>query len=103
MKKFKLMQIIPELQSGGVEQGTLDVANFLGKNNYENIIVSNGGKLLNFDELGAYTRKSALFSISLYSVEASPASICSHAYTKESPSLSIAPPDSSKGVPAGIT
>ena len=29
MKKFKLMQVVPALRSGGVEQGTLDVANYL--------------------------------------------------------------------------
>ena len=48
MKKFKLMQIVPEMNSGGVEQGTLDVANFLGKNHYNNVIVSNGGKMLTY-------------------------------------------------------
>ena len=29
MNNFNLIQILPELKSGGVEQGTIDVANFL--------------------------------------------------------------------------
>ena len=29
MKNFNLLQIVPSLDSGGVEQGTIDVANFL--------------------------------------------------------------------------
>ena len=31
MKKFNLMQVVPSLQSGGVEQGTIDVANYLAE------------------------------------------------------------------------
>ena len=31
MKKFNLMQVVPSLQSGGVEQGTIDVANYLSE------------------------------------------------------------------------
>lgn len=48
MKKFKLMQIVPELNSGGVEQGTIDLANYLGDQEYNNLIVSNGGKMLSY-------------------------------------------------------
>ena len=33
MKNFNLLQIIPSLESGGAEQGTIDVANFLGEKN----------------------------------------------------------------------
>ena len=46
MKKFNLMQILPSLNSGGVEQGTVDVANYLAKNQNYNFIISNGGKML---------------------------------------------------------
>ena len=46
MKKFNLMQIIPELNSGGVEKGTIDLANYLAQKNINNFIVSNGGKML---------------------------------------------------------
>jgi len=31
MNKFNLMQVIPSLDSGGVEQGTIDLANFLAE------------------------------------------------------------------------
>ena len=46
MKKFNLMQILPSLQSGGVEQGTIDVANFLASLEIKNYITSNGGQML---------------------------------------------------------
>jgi len=46
MKNFNLLQIIPSLDSGGVEQGTVDVANFIGEKNLGSFIVSNGGKML---------------------------------------------------------
>ena len=46
MKKFNLMQILPSLQSGGVEQGTIDVANFLASLEIKNHITSNGGQML---------------------------------------------------------
>jgi len=46
MKKFNLMQILPSLQSGGVEQGTIDVANYLAENEIKNYIASHGGQML---------------------------------------------------------
>ena len=46
MKKFKLMQILPSLESGGVEQGTLDLANYLATLEIKNYITSNGGRML---------------------------------------------------------
>ena len=46
MKKFKLMQILPSLRSGGVEQGALDVANYLSSLGNINYICSNGGSML---------------------------------------------------------
>lgn len=48
MKKFKLMQILPSLRSGGVEQGTLDVANYLASLDIKNYICSNGGQMLSY-------------------------------------------------------
>ena len=48
MKKIKLMQIVPNLNSGGVEQGTLDLANYLAAQKNNNIIISNGGALLSY-------------------------------------------------------
>ena len=46
MKNFNLLQIVPSLHSGGVEQGTIDVANFLGERNLGSFVVSNGGDML---------------------------------------------------------
>ena len=40
MKKFNLMQVVPSLQSGGVEQGTIDVANYLAETEINNYIAS---------------------------------------------------------------
>jgi len=48
MKTFNLMQILPSLQSGGVEQGTIDVANFLASLEIKNYITSNGGQMLTY-------------------------------------------------------
>ena len=46
MKKFNLMQVVPSLQSGGVEQGTIDVANYLAEIEKKNYIASCGGQML---------------------------------------------------------
>jgi len=46
MKKFKLMQIVPSLNSGGVEQGTVDLANSLANKLYKNYIISSGGRMV---------------------------------------------------------
>ncbi len=46
MNKFKLMQIVPSLNSGGVEQGTIDLANYIALNKISNSIISNGGVML---------------------------------------------------------
>ncbi len=46
MNKFKLMQILPSFRSGGVEQGTLDVANYLASLDKINYICSNGGQMI---------------------------------------------------------
>ncbi|MFM2196922.1 MAG: hypothetical protein RLZZ505_354 [Verrucomicrobiota bacterium] len=43
---MKVMQILPELNSGGVERGTLEVADFLVKQGHEAVVVSNGGRLV---------------------------------------------------------
>ena len=40
------MQIIPSLNSGGVEQGTLDLANYIADIEMKNLVVSNGGRML---------------------------------------------------------
>ncbi|QTN31339.1 glycosyltransferase family 4 protein [Akkermansiaceae bacterium] len=43
---MKVMQVLPELNSGGVERGTLEVAGFLVKHGHEAVVVSNGGRLV---------------------------------------------------------
>ena len=48
MTKFNLLQLVPNLESGGVEQGTLDVANFQADSKNKNYIISNGGKMLSY-------------------------------------------------------
>lgn len=48
MKKFNLAQIVPSLKSGGVEQGTIDVANNIANIEKRNFIISNGGPLQSY-------------------------------------------------------
>ena len=48
MSSFNLVQIVPSLDSGGVERGTVDVANFLAQKQIKNFIITCGGKMINF-------------------------------------------------------
>ena len=41
-----ILQILPELQVGGVETGTVDLAGYLVRNGHRSVIVSNGGALV---------------------------------------------------------
>ncbi|MCU4414386.1 glycosyltransferase family 4 protein [Acinetobacter sp. WU_MDCI_Axc73] len=43
---MKVMQLLPELNSGGVERGTLEIARALIKAGHQSIVVSNGGRLV---------------------------------------------------------
>ncbi len=47
MSSFNVAQIIPSLESGGAERGTIDVSNYLSELGINNNIISNGGRLLN--------------------------------------------------------
>ena len=47
MSSFNVVQIIPSLESGGAERGTIDVSNYLSELEINNNIISNGGNLLN--------------------------------------------------------
>ena len=47
MSSFNVVQVIPALESGGVERGTIDVANYLAELKIYNSIISNGGSLEN--------------------------------------------------------
>ena len=40
---MKVLQMIPEMESGGVERGTLELARHLGELGYESLVVSGGG------------------------------------------------------------
>ncbi|WP_349927742.1 glycosyltransferase family 4 protein [Acinetobacter sp. A1-4-2] len=43
---MKVMQLLPELNSGGVERGTLEIARALVAEGHESLAVSNGGRLV---------------------------------------------------------
>lgn len=43
---MKVLQILPELNSGGVERGTLEVASYLVTQGHESLVVSHGGRLV---------------------------------------------------------
>ena len=42
---MKVLQILPELNIGGVERGTLDLSKALDKKGHKSYVISNGGKL----------------------------------------------------------
>ena len=48
---MNILQILPELNSGGVETGTIDLAKELVKQGHKAVVISNGGRLV--DELKA--------------------------------------------------
>ncbi|MEK9649360.1 MAG: glycosyltransferase [Gammaproteobacteria bacterium] len=41
--KLKVLQLLPALNHGGVERGTLDLSNFLIREGHESVVVSSGG------------------------------------------------------------
>jgi len=43
---MRILQILPELNVGGVETGTVDFARYLVENGHESVVVSNGGTLV---------------------------------------------------------
>ena len=46
MRKLKVIQLLPELNSGGVERGTVEVGKYLSDQGHESIVVSNGGRMV---------------------------------------------------------
>lgn len=46
MLEPKVMQVLPELNQGGVERGTVDIASALIHSGYSTFVCSNGGKLV---------------------------------------------------------
>jgi glycosyltransferase involved in cell wall biosynthesis len=45
--RLAVMQLLPELNSGGVERGTLELGKYLVKSGYNSIVVSGGGRMEN--------------------------------------------------------
>lgn len=43
---MKVIQILPELNAGGVERGTLEVGRHLIQSGHESVVISNGGRLV---------------------------------------------------------
>ncbi len=43
---MKVMQLLPELNSGGVERGTLEIAKALVADGHQSLVLSNGGRLV---------------------------------------------------------
>jgi glycosyltransferase involved in cell wall biosynthesis len=43
---MKIIQVLPELNSGGVERGTLELSRFLVQQGHESLVISNGGRLV---------------------------------------------------------
>ena len=43
MNKLKVIQLLPELNVGGVERGTCDFSKALVKNGHKSVVISNGG------------------------------------------------------------
>ena len=70
---MNILQILPELQSGGVERGTVDLARYLQKKGHRAVVVSAGGALLgDLTSAGVIhyalpVHKKSLFSI-IYSI-----------------------------------
>ncbi len=45
--KLTVLQLLPSLESGGVERGTLEVANELVRRGHRSLVISSGGRLVN--------------------------------------------------------
>jgi glycosyltransferase involved in cell wall biosynthesis len=43
---MKVLQILPELNAGGVERGTLEIAGHLTRHGHQALVVSNGGRMV---------------------------------------------------------
>ena len=55
---MKILQIIPELNVGGTETGTIDLAQFLVQEGHEAFVISHGGSLVEkLERIGAYHTK----------------------------------------------
>lgn len=50
-KKISVVQVLPDLNSGGVERGTLEVNKYLASKGHRSIVISNGGRMKNQIEM----------------------------------------------------
>ena len=46
VESMKVVQILPELNAGGVERGTLEVGKRLVQLGHDSVVISNGGRLV---------------------------------------------------------
>ncbi|MGY8660351.1 MAG: glycosyltransferase family 4 protein [Verrucomicrobiales bacterium] len=66
---MRILQVLPELNSGGVERGTAELARYLVENGHESLVLSNGGRLVaTLEEQGSRhislpVHKKSLFSL----------------------------------------
>ena len=44
-KKLTVVQMLPELESGGVERGTLEIGKYLVDHGHTSIVISSGGQM----------------------------------------------------------
>lgn len=52
---MKILQVLPELQAGGVERGTVEIAHYLTANGHDSHVASTGGRLVQFLNHGGTT------------------------------------------------
>jgi len=74
---MNVLQILPELDVGGVERGTVDFARYLTLNGHKAVVVSAGGRLVRrLDEIGARHYELPVHRKSPYSVIVSIVRLC---------------------------
>lgn len=45
-RRLTVVQVLPALESGGVERGTLEIGKYLAENGHRSIVISNGGRMV---------------------------------------------------------
>ena len=45
-RTLTVVQILPDMDEGGVEQGTLEIGRFLSRKGHRSLVVSRGGRLV---------------------------------------------------------
>ena len=69
MKDLKLLQIVPSLESGGVEQGVVDVANYIASKGLDTFVASSGGNMLKqFNKKKVHHIKLPLYSKNIFTM-----------------------------------